>query len=272
MSSGLFWKDRWCEIDRLDDPGRFVRDLATTRGSRDDDASAYPFFGFLDVHEGDRILDVGCGLGGAVRALAPRVGSTGLVVGVDNSLTMIAEARKRAVGSNPSIEYQVGDAHRLAFADDSFDGSFSAATFTLIEDPRRALEEMLRVCRPGGRVVVSAADFGSWIFDLEDQELTRRIMSFACDHETNGTIGRQLRRLFVETGLDDVRMVLRASGFTDYRYIRDVWLCPWLEDARAAGAVSATEATAWLKDLEEQDKRGLFLLAGIEFVVFARKP
>lgn len=272
MSELSSWKERWSNIDRLDDPRQLVREMDLARGSRADDASSYPFFGFLDAREGDSVLDVGCGPGGAARALAPRVGSTGRVVGVDNSLTMIVEARRRAAGSGVPVEFQVGDAHRLPFTDSSFDVCFSAATFTLVENPRQALSEMIRVARPGGRVVVSAADFGSWIFDAFDQDLTRRFMAFVSDHETNGAIARQLRRLFVESGLDEVRMALRASAFTDYDYVRDVWLGPWLDDARRAGVLTAEEATRWATDLEERHARGLFLLAGIEVTVFARKP
>jgi len=272
MSGLSTWKERWSNIDRLDDPRRFVRDMDVARGSRADDASSYPFFGFLGAREGNRVLDVGCGLGGATRALAPRVGSTGRIVGVDNSRTMIAEARERAAGSDLPVEFQVGDAHQLSFTDNSFDVCFSAATFTLIEDPRQALAEMIRVTRPGGRVVVSAADFGSWIFDTSDQDLARRIVAFAADHETNGTIARQLRRLFVESGLGEVRMALRASAFTDYQYIHDVWLRPWSDAARSAGVLTSEEAIRWVADLEERDALGLFLVAGIEFTVFARKP
>ncbi|MGH2458083.1 MAG: methyltransferase domain-containing protein, partial [Chloroflexota bacterium] len=265
----MSWKDRWGRIDRLGDPARFVRDLDLAHAGREGAPAASPFFGFLDAREGNRVLDLGCGLGGAVRALAPRVGSAGRVVGVDNSLTVISEARRRTVESGLPVDLLVGDGRQLPFPDDSFDACFSAATFTLIADPCQVLAEMVRVARPGGRVLVSAADFGSWVFDAADQELTRRIMAFACDHETNGTIARQLRRLFVENDLADVRMTLRASAFTDYRYIRDLWLGAWLAGARSAGIVTADEATRWLADLEERDARGLFLLAGIELTTFA---
>ncbi|HVC35194.1 MAG TPA: methyltransferase domain-containing protein [Chloroflexota bacterium] len=272
MGENRSWKQRWCSIDAASDPSQYVRLMDITRSGRDDDPSSYRFFGLLDARAGDRVLDVGCGLGGAVRAVAPRVGATGQVVGVDKSATMIAEARRRAEGLALPVKYRQGDAHHLPFDDDTFDACFSAATFTLIDRPEQALADMIRVSRPGGQILISATDFGSWIFDATDQELTRKIMRFVCDHETNGSIARRLRRLFVDSGLDDVHMILRGSGYTDYTYIHEVWLRPWLEDAQTAGVVTAAEAMAWLRDLEERDRAGVFLLAGLDFTVVGRKP
>jgi len=242
------------------------------RRQRADDPAAYPFFDLLKVRTGDRVLDVGCGLGGAVRALAPSVGTTGLVVGVDNSITMIAEAAQRTVGLALPVAYGLGDAHRLPFADDTFDGCFTVGTFELIANPRRALAEMIRVGRSGARIVVNAADFGSWTFAASDPGLTRRILAFACEHAANGTIARELRQYFHEHGLEDVTVVSRARGFTSFWFFHDLWLRAWADDAEVAGVISATEKAAWLEDLAERDREGRFALAGIDYQVCGRKP
>ena len=108
----------------------------------------------LEVKTGAHLLDIGCGPGDNVRALAQMVGSTGRVVGVDNSEAMIAEARKRAEGLNLPVEYSVGDAHHLDFADNTFDGCRAERVFQHVENPGQVLLEMVRVACPGGRIVV----------------------------------------------------------------------------------------------------------------------
>jgi len=265
------WKVAWGGIDDTAEPGAFVETMDLYRGEDDDNPAYYPFFPYLNAKEGSRILDVGCGLGGAVRALAPRVGATGRVIGVDRSRTMINTARERAALLELPIDFQVADGHLLPFADATFSGAFSVATIELIADPERALAELIRVTQPGGRVVVNATDFGSWILDASDALLTDRILRFARDRQTNGLIGRQLRRLFVENGLKDVLLILRGAAFTDFEFYWQIWLGPWLADAITQGVVTPAEADSWHRDLQSRAAAHLFLLAAMEFTVIGTR-
>src|SRR5689334_17993322 len=104
------FKAGWGHIDQAVDPQHFVRFMEAVVGGDADDLRLYQgILALLDLQEGDRILDVGCGLGGATLALAQFVGAAGRVVGVDNSATMIAEARSRAAGYRLPLAYQVAD-------------------------------------------------------------------------------------------------------------------------------------------------------------------
>ncbi len=73
----------------------------------------------LSLHDGQRLLDVGCGLGEAALALAADLGVEGEVVGVDASAEMIAGARSRARAARCRIRFAVGDARALDEPDDS---------------------------------------------------------------------------------------------------------------------------------------------------------
>src|SRR5687767_7354432 len=109
-------KTAWMTIDQSSDPESFVRFMDTLRSGKDDDPDQYrAVFELLGVSEGEQFLDVGCGTGGAVRALAPLVGESGRVVGVDNSATMIRESQKRSASVALPVEYQTADAHSLPF-------------------------------------------------------------------------------------------------------------------------------------------------------------
>ncbi len=75
-------------------------------------------------------------------------------VGVDLSPGMLAEARRRADQLDLAIELVEGDAQRLPFADASFDTAAVSLGLCTVPDPARALRELARVCRPGGRIVL----------------------------------------------------------------------------------------------------------------------
>jgi SAM-dependent methyltransferase len=100
-----------------------------------------------------RWAEVACGPGLIARAMAPRVGS---VVGIDLTEAMIEKARADAAEAGiENVSFEVGDATALDLPDDSLDGAITRFSLHHIPAPIRVLEEMRRVVRPGGYVVVS---------------------------------------------------------------------------------------------------------------------
>ena len=117
----------------------------------------------LDIHLGDRILDVGCGLSQLTRAMARKAGSDGLVVGVEQSAEQIAEAQRQAdaAGESGLVDIRRGNATSLPLADDEW-GTFDVVhTRFLLEhvpDPEAVVAGMFRAVRPGGRVILEDDD------------------------------------------------------------------------------------------------------------------
>lgn len=100
-----------------------------------------------------RWLETACGPGLIARAIAPRVSS---VVGTDLTPAMIEKARVDAAEAGvENVSFEVGDATVLDLPDDSLDGAITRFSLHHIPAPVRVLEEMRRVVKPGGYVVVS---------------------------------------------------------------------------------------------------------------------
>lgn len=106
----------------------------------------------LGLTEGARVLDVGCGTGRLAQWIAERVGTMGAVTGIDPLEERIHVARSR--GGN--VRFEVGQAEDLrAFEDASFDVVCMSSVFHWVADKAKALAEVRRVLRPGGRLGVT---------------------------------------------------------------------------------------------------------------------
>ncbi len=103
----------------------------------------------VDVVAGSRVLDVAAGNGNASLAAARR-GSK--VTASDYVEALLEGAQRRADAEGLPLETRVADAENLPFADEEFDAVLSTFGVMFVPDPQRAADEMLRVCRPGGRI------------------------------------------------------------------------------------------------------------------------
>ena len=113
----------------------------------------------LAIEPGTRALDVACGTGGvALRAARARAD----VVGIDISADQLAKARRAAEEEGLAIRFDEGDCEELPYADAEFDAVASAFGAIFAPDHRRTAGELSRVCRPGGRLALSAWPQDEW--------------------------------------------------------------------------------------------------------------
>jgi SAM-dependent methyltransferase len=118
----------------------------------------------VDLRAGERVLDVACGSGNAALAAARRCCR---VVGVDGRPALLERARRRAQAEGLEATFLDGDADGLPFPDGAFDVVLSAGADLLIPDPLdHTAGELLRVCRPGGRIGMVVWSPGGYVGEL----------------------------------------------------------------------------------------------------------
>jgi ubiquinone/menaquinone biosynthesis C-methylase UbiE len=261
------------DVDQAKHPEAFVKYLDAVTGIEAAQAYKRRSYGLLHLRPGHHVLDVGCGTGDDVRAMAERVYPNGRAIGIDNSEVMIAEAKKRSTGLTLPVEFRVAAASELPFEDGSFDATRSERLFQHLDDPKPALGEMIRVTRSGGRVAVLDPDWETVVIDSPDRILTRKIFAGSVDTHTNPWSGRQLFALFHAAGLREIEVLPVTIPLLDFSVADPILeLRQCVETAVKKRVISSAEGLQWLRELEERDRAGRFFSSITGFGLFATKP
>jgi ubiquinone/menaquinone biosynthesis C-methylase UbiE len=225
----------------------------------------------LDLQPGQMVLDAGCGTGVDALLMAERVGKAGQVVGIDVSERMLAAAHTQA--TSLPLTFCRADLCALPFADAVFDRGRADKTFQHLPDPRTALQEMIRVLKPGGRVVIADPDHDSLIIDTPYRDLNRRFVQWRSDTMRQGGIAHQLYALCREYGLEQINLEPITTAFTDYN-LKKV-SSPYLDEIRYAqslGVFAAAETEPWIAYLETAIQQDRFLCLQTYLITTAVKP
>jgi ubiquinone/menaquinone biosynthesis C-methylase UbiE len=224
-------------------------------------------FALLGAAPGRRILDVGCGLGDDVAALARLVAPGGAVVGLDGSNAMVEEARRRH-GAIEGLSFEVANAARLPFDDASFDGCRIDRVLQHIADPAPVIREMTRVLRPGGTIVAFDNDWETLTVDSPDRATTRAVVNAFCDRFPSGWIGRQLFALFLQAGLRDVAAAPKTLVLHDLDVADRIYsFAATAAQLADAGVVDRDAATRWWDGLRTAQDEGRFFSSYTGFQV-----
>jgi ubiquinone/menaquinone biosynthesis C-methylase UbiE len=157
------------------------------------------------VPPGAEVLSVGCGPGvilRAVSALDPSIKATGIDIS--------AERVQEAIRKNPAnsrVKFVRGDAHAMQFPSDSFDLVYSRMLFEYLLEKEQAIAEMVRVCRPGGTVLLQDLD-GQLLWNYPEEPIVQRtVEKVVAGLATTGFdpfVGRKLFSLAHKAGLTNI--------------------------------------------------------------------
>ena len=160
------------------------------------------------LEPGQKVVDVACGTGVLAREAAGRVKRCGSVVGLDRNEGMLAVARRL----EPTVEWRLGTAEALPFADGAFDVVVSQFGLMFFQDRVAALKEVWRVLRPGGRLAIA-------VWDVLDHSPGYAAMVALLQRLFGGAIADQLRAPFALGEAEILRSLFADAGLTEVTII-----------------------------------------------------
>ncbi len=226
----------------------------------------------LAAAPGEHILDVGCGPGFYAAELLDEVGPEGSVTGVDSSPEMLPVAAQRCDGRGTAT-FLEGEATNLPVADASADAALSVQVLEYVPDVGRALGEIHRALKPGGRVVLWDVDWATLSLHASDAELNERVLRAWDEHLAHPALPRVLAPQMRAAGFEAVEAEGHAFLTTDLdpeSYGGSV--VPFIEKyVVEQDVLDADLAAAWGEDQRALAQRGEAYFAVIQLRFSGRR-
>lgn len=218
----------------------------------------------LDVRPGQTVLDVGCGPGTDLPALAERVGDSGTVLGVDRDPAMLAQARERTSDLH-QVEIREGDVHALPVEASTVDRAKIDRVLMHVAEPADALAQLNRATRPGSRVGLAEPDWDTLIVDAEDLETSRAFTRYTtAEVVRHATIGRSLPRLAEQAGFQVETVLATTPVFREFQDADHVLgLGRNMEQAITEGRIDRDRGHRWFASLSEGPFYASFTLVSV---------
>ncbi|MDF2994930.1 MAG: Methyltransferase type 11 [Xanthobacteraceae bacterium] len=214
------------------------------------------------VSSGTSILDVGCGFGLETLRLAQLLGPGERMAGIDKSASFIAEAQRRAAEAGRAIDFRQGDAMALPYTKASFDIGRAERLLIYLDDPERAISELRRVVRAGGRIALIEPDVETNTINVDDRTLVRRILRHECDVGVpNAWLVRRLGAMLEDLGFTGIEIATRVVIFD--QALAAGYFAKLGVSARQAGVIGDEDLAHWTGAIAELRGRGrLFCTIG----------
>ena len=226
-------------------------------------------FDALGLKAGERLLEVGSGNGIFCQEAWERMAQSGAIVGVDYSEDMVEMAASRC----PHAEFLQADACHLPTADHQFDATVLAQVLCFVDDVEKAVSELYRTLKPGGRLVILDTDWDSLVWPCEDRALYEKLLEWIVRPYTSSHVPSVLSGILKRAGFEITGRF--AHPIVNWELNQDNYsgqlVAYFSTMAEDDGPQHLSALNHWVSDLEARSKRGEYLFSLCRYVFCAQK-
>jgi len=225
----------------------------------------------LSVKRGEKILDVGCGVGFLSYEIALQTGDSGRVSGIDQNSEMIRHANNRCE-SLRNTEFSEVNAEDLPFPEESFDAACCTQVLLYVNDVAQVLTGIRRVLKPAGRIIIVETDWRGVVLNSDYDSITRKIFSAWDAAVPSPNLPVRLGPLLVDNGFCNVDVEpipILNTEYTPSQFSHG--MMNWItRNALKKGVITKEQSQKWLDDLDEKGKSGNYFFCVNRFLFSAQ--
>ena len=224
----------------------------------------------LNLIPGEKVLDLGCGVGFLAYEMAKRVGKSGQVICLDQDKEMIKHAKKRCKNFKQTSFY-LGDAQNLPFENNLLDVVSCTQVLLYVEDVSLVLAEIRRVLKKGGRIIIVETDWRGVVLNSTNDSLSKKIFSAWDEAVPSPNLPVHLGPLLKKNGFTKIKIEPIPILNTEYspkNFSHDVM--KWItKNAQNNGIITKKGRDDWLDGLEKIEKDGSYFFCVNRFLFSA---
>ena len=221
----------------------------------------------LSVKRGEKILDVGCGVGFLSYEIALQTGDSGRVSGIDQNSEMIRHANKRCENLR-NTEFSEANANDLPFLEESFDAACCTQVLLYVNDVAQVISEIKRVLKPAGRIIIVETDWRGVVLNSDYDSITRKIFSAWDAAVSSPNLPVRLGPLLLNNGfcnIDVEPIPILNTEYNPSQYSHG--LVNWInKKAVKSGVITKEQSQKWLDDLDVKGESGNYFFCVNRFL------
>ena len=226
----------------------------------------------VNIQAGESILDIGCGTGFLTSDMAPIVTESGQIIAIDPKPTMVKAAKQRCT-EYAQVKVRQGNVTSIPSKNNQFDLVTCTQVLLYVEDIDKALSEIYRVLKPGGRAAILETDWQGVVINSNFPELTRTIIDAWDTTVASPNLPTRLTGLLLDKNFHSIHS--EAIPLLNSEYLPDTFSAnavKWLPKAAyKRGVISSAQGKLWVEDLEALGKEGNYFFCVNRFLFVAQK-